>query len=223
MNLDKSHILTQSEIKSNDYILNEFSHYDLENKDDEMIIQQISSEENIKINIPFDMVETDLSTKNENEISKHILIKDEEKKEKEVYKDSENNFTDDLKLYDKDEIITFVNGLDLSHVNGKPFPSFNKDEKIKRILVVTHSGFISEIINIIKSEENLKPEVKHNTRNTGLYVIRISCKICGINSTCKFNPQCNEAELEFDFIVTNDVGHLDVVKEQNKNFNTKFI
>jgi hypothetical protein len=213
LNLEKCNILSQSEIKANEYsFLNGFSSHDAEivKKDDETIIQQ----KDIKKNITIDLSETDISTKKE--ISEKTLISDEEKQEKEVLIEDKNYCTDDLKIYDKKEIITFMMGLDLSSVYEKPFPSFDKDDKIKRILVVTHSGFISEIINIIKSEENLNPTAKHYTRNTGLYVIRISCKICGIYSNCKLNSQCKGAEikLQFDFIVSNDVSHLDVVKEQ---------
>ena len=217
LNLEKCSILSQSEIKANEYsFLKEISSHDADIVDDETKIQHNAIVEDIKKNIPIDLIETDILTKNE--ISEKTLISDEEKQEKEVLIVYKNYCTDDLKIYDKQEIITFMKGLDLSSAYEKPFPSFDNDDKIKRILVVSHSGFISEIINIIKSEENSNPTVKHHTSNTGLYVIRISCRICGMYSKCKFNPECKDAEkkLEFDFVVSNDVSHLNVGKELEK-------
>jgi hypothetical protein len=87
LNLEKCNILSQSEIKANEYsFLNGFSSHDAEivKKDDETIIQQ----KDIKKNITIDLSETDISTKKE--ISEKTLISDEEKQEKEVLIEDKN-------------------------------------------------------------------------------------------------------------------------------------
>jgi hypothetical protein len=90
----------------------------------------------------------------------------------------------------------------------KPFKGYSEITDFKRILVVTHGGFIMELINVIRKKQNLEFNGKNNSHNTGLYVIKIYCKFCG--AICKLiEGQCINTSLEFDFILINDKSHLD--------------
>jgi hypothetical protein len=119
-----------------------------------------------------------------------------------------------IDVYEKKEIETAIEKFDLSQLEKLPYSGYNASENVKRILIVSHSGFISEMINVIKLITNIKLHDKHHTINTGLYVIRIFCKHCGISTKCKNEIECSkdDYELEFDFVLENDISHLACIK-----------
>jgi hypothetical protein len=125
-------------------------------------------------------------------------------------------YTDiDLKSYNESDIKTFLNNADLSflhHLQIKQYIGYNENET-NRILIVTHSGFITEMINLIRKLWNLKPTEKTNVSNCGLYVIRIYCLNCGPFSLCNDEQSCRDTKkiLEFDFLLSNDVSHLNIL------------
>ena len=88
-------------------------------------------------------------------------------------------------------------------------------ESPKKILVVSHSGFISELINLIRRYGNVKPVNKNETKNACFHVIRIYCSICGKDSLCKNTKECQSIlnKLEFDHILVNECNHLSMLNE----------
>lgn len=113
--------------------------------------------------------------------------------------------------FSKDDIDNYLNSLDLSCINSdKPYLGFDNDKQIKRILVISHSGFISELINLVRKSKGLKINMKNITNNTGIHVIRIYCSNCGIESKCLNTELCKK--IEFDFILNNDISHLEILK-----------
>lgn len=123
----------------------------------------------------------------------------------------------EIDIYDRSSINSQIYKLDLTHLESTlPYPGYDTLDNIKRVLTVSHSGFISEMINVIRNTKGLMSNEKIHSRNTAVYVIRIYCKNCGKLSKCKcINQEGCEVDLttiEFDFIVANDVSHLDELK-----------
>ncbi len=119
----------------------------------------------------------------------------------------------EINSYNKDEIRDYVNNqLDLSHLDSLPIVNYNHSESLKTILVVTHSGFISELINVIRKLKNLKSVTKNETHNTGVHVIRIYCINCG--GKCTGNCDESKFRIEFDFVLINDTSHLSILKSE---------
>lgn len=86
-----------------------------------------------------------------------------------------------------------------------PYKGFKESPDINRILLVTHGGFIMELINVIRNKKGREILKKNDTMNTALYVIKIYCTIC--NGVCKCSSECSDSKLEFDFILFNDNSH----------------
>ena len=85
-----------------------------------------------------------------------------------------------------------------------PFNGFINETENKRILVVTHGGFIMETINAIRTKTNKELRFANDAINTGLYVLKIYCELCGL--ACKSNQNC---KLNFDFLLFNNSSHLE--------------
>jgi hypothetical protein len=149
--------------------------------------------------------------KRESDFFSCLNFDDEDKK---LLSNKTNYDISKVDVYDRKEIETLMEKFDLSHLENQPYCGFDPAEKIKRILIVSHSGFISELINVIKHINNIKLHGKHHTINTGLYVMRIFCKKCGITTKCKNEiSECKDNyKLEFDFVLENDVTHLSCIK-----------
>ena len=86
----------------------------------------------------------------------------------------------------------------------KVYQGIITDINLPRILIVSHKGFIMEILNCIRIKKNMKVNFINDSNNSGLYVFKIYCIICGAICYSK-NENCR---LEFDFILFNDVDHL---------------
>lgn len=85
-----------------------------------------------------------------------------------------------------------------------------------RILVITHSNFISEFVNVIKVRRKEEIHLKLATVNTSLYIIKICCKECKGDVYCKCLKKCDD-NLEYEFKLFNDASHLIVSEEVDIN------
>jgi hypothetical protein len=81
--------------------------------------------------------------------------------------------------------------------------SNTSSQKFKKILIITHGGFIMELSNVIRNKRQLKILNKNDITNTALSIIRIYCPNCG--EVC--SNQLNCLSLEYDFIIYNDNSH----------------
>jgi hypothetical protein len=183
---------------------------------------ELDEDEKIKL-------ENDFNTLSENLMKeKNILLEDEEMKDDEMMNNTVElvetinhqevitlqNTIKDEDIYSKKDILDYLNTQDLSYLLEKPYKGFNENEEINRILVVSHSGFISELINVIRKLKGLKIKEKNITNNTGIHVIKIYCSYCGINNVCKNVNECQTmGKIEFDFILTNECSHLSILKD----------
>jgi hypothetical protein len=86
----------------------------------------------------------------------------------------------------------------------KVYQGIITDINIPRILIVSHKGCIMEILNCIRKKKNIKINFINDSNNTGLYILKVYCLICGAICYSK-NDNCI---LEFDFILFNDIDHL---------------
>jgi hypothetical protein len=129
----------------------------------------------------------------------------------------QNYIKQDLNFeYEESEIDSYLDSLhnQLYKISDiQQYSGYDADTIINRVLIVSHSEFISELINIIRKFWNLKPNEKNETSNTGIYVIKIYCIHCGVNKICLNMDECNNKNrvIEFDFIVNNDTSHLSVL------------
>ena len=111
-----------------------------------------------------------------------------------------------------DEYLKTLGELDMPFENYEYDPS----SPVKRVLLVSHSGFISELINVVRKMNNLMPNEKNVTNNAGIHVIRIQCNKCGPLTVCKNEFMCNEPNnkvVELNYLVNNDIKHLNVIKK----------
>ena len=82
---------------------------------------------------------------------------------------------------------------------------YNTDNSFKRILIVTHSGFIKEIINFIKTMKGLNIiEEDDEPKTTSVYIIRSYCTNC--STKCENKETCN---VRFEVMLYNDTSHLE--------------
>jgi len=136
---------------------------------------------------------------------------------KEEIQDTTDNTIIDIEHfynYNEENIDEYLNSLDLSYLNEKPYYGYDDKSNIKRILVISHSGFISELINVIRKLRNVNLIPKNETNNTGITVIRIYCNICGMESYCQNTIECNQIKnriIEFDFLLINNIQHLSIL------------
>lgn len=74
---------------------------------------------------------------------------------------------------------------------------------LPRICIVSHNGWIRELINIVRERKGLEP-VNSISFNTSLYVLRIWCLKC--KGLClNMGIECR---LDYDFLIFNDIKHL---------------
>ncbi len=93
------------------------------------------------------------------------------------------------------------------------YKGFNKnDMSMKRILVVSHSTFIQELVNSVKIRKGLDINADEEKPKQGsVYVIRIWCGKCENN--CLKNDSC---KIRTDIIVHNDISHLKAFYQINE-------
>ena len=85
------------------------------------------------------------------------------------------------------------------HYNG-----FNLNNNLPRILILSHSGFILEFLNVIRQRKKVSPKFISDTKQTALFVIKIYCFVCG--GVCY--SKSKDCQLEYDLIVYNNTNHL---------------
>jgi broad specificity phosphatase PhoE len=136
----------------------------------------------------------------------------------EVEQSSEESNVDNLKEeitfddnFDKEEIDKYLETIDVDYLKEKPYISFDNNEKIKRVLLVTHSSIAKEILNVLKKLQGRRITTQHSVNNTGIYVIRIYCRFCGMQK-CQSKTECDINRLEFDYVLVNDISHLKILK-----------
>ena len=87
-----------------------------------------------------------------------------------------------------------------------PFNGFQIEKSFKRILVLTHGGFIMETLNAIRTRKNQELRFINDAKNTALYVLKIFCEVCG--NICSNSSKC---KMYYDFLIINDISHLDFI------------
>lgn len=83
------------------------------------------------------------------------------------------------------------------------YNGYNIDNILPRILIMSHSGFIHEFLNVIRQRKGISFKYIHESKFTCLYVIKIYCIICG--GVCY--SKSKECHLEYDVIVYNSTSH----------------
>jgi hypothetical protein len=123
--------------------------------------------------------------------------------------------TVEINEYKTEDIDKFLDNFDFGDFENKPYMGYDENAQIPRVLVISHSGFISEMINLIRKFHNLKSNIKNETTNTGVHMFKIYCTFCGTNSPCANLAECKKGnyKLEFDHVLVNDTGHLSVLKD----------
>ena len=106
--------------------------------------------------------------------------------------------------YLTENIDTLFNDYDFKKKMLKVYQGIITDINIPRILIVTHKGYIMELLNCIRLKKNIKINFINDSNNTGLYILKVYCIVCGAVCYSK-NDNCR---IEFDFILFNDVDHL---------------
>lgn len=159
-----------------------------------------------------------------NELNKNIIV------EKPVLinsiQNSTSNYSEVIKQFDDFKF----------NIEGDVYSGFRKDSEFKKILIVSHASNISKMIEIIMKCKGLLVYEKSMINNCSLTVVRIYCSNCGgvckinhndenINSNIMFNTpkvlnlneevsfkKFNQCNIEFDFILYNNVSHLEILK-----------
>lgn len=166
---------------------------------DEKLLRQL---ENVKIENKktFELKISDDEINELNISSKNELIKrntQEIKISSKISQNFDSGFFDDNEVNKKDDNINI-----LLKTKSKPYLGFDHSKETNRVLVVTHGGFIMELINVIRNKKGLEMDAKNNSFNTAVYVIKIYCSSCG--GICN---KCGQNKLEYDFIIFNDNSH----------------
>lgn len=105
------------------------------------------------------------------------------------------------------DLASLFNSNDYKKQMSKIYNGFNPDLNFPRVLIITHGGYIMELLNSIRRRRNIRIKFLNNSKSTGLYVIKIYCPSCG--GVCyNQSNKCN-GELEYDVIIFNDTKHLD--------------
>jgi broad specificity phosphatase PhoE len=116
-----------------------------------------------------------------------------------------------IEEFDKEAIDKHLEILDLEYLNSKPYAGYDENENIKRVLLVSHSSIMKEMLNVFRKLQGRKLGTQYAISNTGIYVIRIYCRFCGMKK-CENNPKCEFNRLEFDYVLMNDTSHLEILK-----------
>eukprot|EP00340_Litonotus_pictus_P011943 CAMPEP_0170538154 /NCGR_PEP_ID=MMETSP0209-20121228/103147_1 /TAXON_ID=665100 ORGANISM="Litonotus pictus, Strain P1" /NCGR_SAMPLE_ID=MMETSP0209 /ASSEMBLY_ACC=CAM_ASM_000301 /LENGTH=458 /DNA_ID=CAMNT_0010839799 /DNA_START=54 /DNA_END=1428 /DNA_ORIENTATION=+ len=80
------------------------------------------------------------------------------------------------------------------------YKGFGLGHHLPRMLVISHGGFIMELMNVIRSRKGISIKLSNDSKFTSLYVLKIYCFACGgvcysKDSSCK---------LEYDVIAYNN-------------------
>lgn len=82
---------------------------------------------------------------------------------------------------------------------------YNEEEVLERVLVISHSGFILEVLNVINKIRGLSPLEIDIINNCSITILRIFCSIC--NGRCIGNG--DGCEVEYNLIMINNNSHLE--------------
>lgn len=115
-----------------------------------------------------------------------------EKKEYEYF-DSDYN-----ELFKKEEFVKKI---------SKIYNGYSKDSAFKRVLIISHSGFIMELLNSIRLRKDIKPKFLNDSKPTSLYIFKIYCSNCGLMCYSKDN----KCDLQYDVVLYNNIDHLRIV------------
>ena len=85
-----------------------------------------------------------------------------------------------------------------------PFFGFQTETLFKRLLIVTHGGFIMETINAIRTRKSQSFRFVNDAKNTAIYILKIFCETCG--NECSNLEKCR---IYYDFLIYNDTSHLE--------------
>ena len=88
----------------------------------------------------------------------------------------------------------------------KPYKGYMEDTQFKKLLIISHSGFISEVMNCLKIRNEIKILNSEMPKYSSLYVIRIYCVNCVVMCENKIN--CN---LKYNVLLVNDISHLEQI------------
>ena len=85
------------------------------------------------------------------------------------------------------------------------FKGYDKDNtQFKKLLLITHGGWITEFFNNIRVRKGLSINGKQQANNTSLFIVRIYCtQCCGI---C-VKEDNNNCTIEYDILLFNDDSH----------------
>jgi len=78
-----------------------------------------------------------------------------------------------------------------------------------KILVITHGGFIMEMMNVFRSLNKEKIVENNKAKNSSITVYSVFCKNCG----SKCYQKCKN-EIEFKLLLDNDNSHLPPILKQ---------
>lgn len=81
---------------------------------------------------------------------------------------------------------------------------YNISNNLKKVLVVTHGGFIMEMMNLIRIRKGVSIKTTSDSKLTSVYVVRIYCYVCG--GICY--SKSKDCKLEYDLLAYNNVNHL---------------
>ena len=125
------------------------------------------------------------------------------------------NLTIKEKNEENEDLIAFTNiDIDKHFTNeefikkmSKIYKGYNPDLNFTRVLLISHSGFIMELLNSIRIRKNIRIKFINDSKQTSLYILKIYCLNCGSicyskNSSCK---------LDFDMIIYNNIDHLNLI------------
>ncbi len=114
-----------------------------------------------------------------------------------------NSVIGELNYFNTDYSELFKNE-DFIRKMSKIYKGFQNELGFKRVLLVSHSGFIMEFLNSIRLRRNIKPKFVNDSKSSSLYIFKIYCSNCG--SVCYSKDQ--NCKLQFDMVIYNNIDHL---------------
>jgi hypothetical protein len=116
--------------------------------------------------------------------------------------------------YITEDLDQLFNDIEFKKKMLKVYQGLNTDINIPRILIVTHGGFIMELLNSIRVRKNIRIKFINDSKNSSLYVFKIYCIICGVVCYSK-SEHCR---MEYDTILYDDIEHLGPLIKIKNNF-----
>lgn len=126
------------------------------------------------------------------------------------YKDSNNSqISNQNEHYNFDKKDIFVSINNMFSFNKQIYTGYSNIPEFKRMLIVSHSGFILELFNVINKIKGLNYTTdKTHINNCSLTIIRVYCSKC--NGICL--SSCKECDMEFSYVLIDEGLHLKDLK-----------